>query len=365
VAGNKVFKSENGGVTWTNISGTLPNLPVNTIEYDKITGALYIGNDMGVFVRQSSVDDWQVFDAGLPNVIVNELEIYYNTNHNLSRLRAATYGRGLWESSLSSGPAEYCAPLYTEGCSSLDVINNFIFNTLVNTNSGCGSQTAPGYTNYAPEGTLTTSISWGKSYELKLQSGKDRKQGFSVWIDYNGDKDFDDDGEFVYTSRIATKRQLEAVVTIPASATLGATRLRVRSKYDAAVTSAESCSTLSYGETEDYTIVILDDNTTPAVNTTASVVASTRVDEVDLAGKLKMTALPNPSSTTFSIVLHGNKEMVDLRVMDVLGRLVEARSKMAAGSVIKLGHNYKPGTYYVEILQNGQRAVLKLVKLSH
>jgi len=97
IAGNKVFQSEDGGITWKNISGTLPNLPVNCIVYQKgSAGNLYIGTDVGVFYRNQYTPDWEVYSEGLPNVIVTELEIHYGAG----KLRAATFGRGLWESDL-------------------------------------------------------------------------------------------------------------------------------------------------------------------------------------------------------------------------------------------------------------------------
>lgn len=99
-AGNKVWKSTDGGTTWTNVSGSLPNLPVNTIVYQNGTAdGLYVGTDNGVYYRDNNIGDWQAYDTGLPNVEVFELEINYGT----SKLRAATYGRGLWESDLFSG----------------------------------------------------------------------------------------------------------------------------------------------------------------------------------------------------------------------------------------------------------------------
>ncbi len=97
-AGNKVFKSVNGGTTWTNDSGTLSNVPVDCIVYvNNSNDGLYIGTDFGVFYKDNTLTDWVPFDNGLPNVIVDELEIQYNT----MKLRAATYGRGLWESDIS------------------------------------------------------------------------------------------------------------------------------------------------------------------------------------------------------------------------------------------------------------------------
>jgi len=57
---------------------------------------LYIGTDIGVFYRDSTMTDWIPFMTGLPNVPVQELEIHYGTG----KIRAATFGRGLWESDL-------------------------------------------------------------------------------------------------------------------------------------------------------------------------------------------------------------------------------------------------------------------------
>jgi photosystem II stability/assembly factor-like uncharacterized protein len=97
-AGNKVWKSTNGGTTWTNISGTLPNLPVNTIVYQNgsINDRVYIGTDIGVYQIDNSLLDWALFNKLLPNVMIHELEINYTSN----KIVAATYGMGIWQASL-------------------------------------------------------------------------------------------------------------------------------------------------------------------------------------------------------------------------------------------------------------------------
>ncbi|MBL4650596.1 MAG: T9SS type A sorting domain-containing protein [Aureispira sp.] len=93
--GEKVYVSENGGTTWTNVSGNLPNIPVNCLIYQ--TGSadgIYIGTDVGIYYTDSLLAGWQYYSTGLPNVIVNDLEI----NYGIGKIRAGTYGRGLWES---------------------------------------------------------------------------------------------------------------------------------------------------------------------------------------------------------------------------------------------------------------------------
>jgi hypothetical protein len=98
-SGNKVFVTTNGGTSWTNYSTGLPNLPANCIVFQvgSASEILYVGTDIGVFVRDNSMSTWMPYLAGLPRTIVRDLEIYYSAP---TKLRAATFGRGTWESSL-------------------------------------------------------------------------------------------------------------------------------------------------------------------------------------------------------------------------------------------------------------------------
>ncbi len=98
-----VYQTTDGGQNWTNISAGLPQIPVNCIIQNTLETAqdqLYAGTDFGVFIKNGD-EDWTLFSKGLPNVVVTEFDIYYdfNTPEN-SRLRASTYGRGLWETPL-------------------------------------------------------------------------------------------------------------------------------------------------------------------------------------------------------------------------------------------------------------------------
>lgn len=100
-----VYESTDGGSSWTNISTGLPQLPVNCVIQNKQNSTdveLYAGTDVGVYLKLGTAD-WVQFSGGLPNVVVTELDIYYdNSNPSNSLIRASTYGRGLWESDLYS-----------------------------------------------------------------------------------------------------------------------------------------------------------------------------------------------------------------------------------------------------------------------
>ncbi|NNT71250.1 T9SS type A sorting domain-containing protein [Flavobacterium sp. IMCC34852] len=89
-------------------------------------------------------------------------------------------------------------------------------------------------------------------------------EAYRVWIDYNQDGDFLDSGEQVYNRTKTKSTPVSGSFTVPATALLGQTRMRVSMKYNASPT---SCETFASGEVEDYTVNItatarLEDNTT-------------------------------------------------------------------------------------------------------
>jgi len=96
-----VYKSTNKGLTWVDISGSLPPLFTNCIVYDNNSNeGLYVGNQTGIWYKDATLSDWVNFSSGLPIVDIRELEIYADADPVNSRLVAATYGRGIWSSDL-------------------------------------------------------------------------------------------------------------------------------------------------------------------------------------------------------------------------------------------------------------------------
>ena len=87
-----VFVSQDGGATWTDISGNLPDAPVNssTVWHHH----LVVGTDIGVFATSAaSPGSWKRLGAGLPASPVVSL----SAPANQSFLLVATHGRGLWK----------------------------------------------------------------------------------------------------------------------------------------------------------------------------------------------------------------------------------------------------------------------------
>ncbi len=106
-AGEKVFRSTNGGTNWTNISSNLPNIPVNVVVFEEgnANKRIFVGTDNGVYYKDATNTNgnWTLYDTGLPQTSIHDMEIYYGATYCDNRLRAATYGRSIWESDLPGG----------------------------------------------------------------------------------------------------------------------------------------------------------------------------------------------------------------------------------------------------------------------
>jgi len=94
IKGGHVYRSDDGGTTWHDVSTGLPVIPVNAIVADPAnTDVVYIGTDVGVYRSADAGGAWTLFNKGLPNAIVGELLF-----HPVARvLRAGTRNRGAWE----------------------------------------------------------------------------------------------------------------------------------------------------------------------------------------------------------------------------------------------------------------------------
>ena len=111
--GEKIYISYDAGAHWENISDNLPNIPANCVTfYNSPDNGLYAGLDIGVYYRDKYMTEWTPYFEGLPNVIVNELEI----NYTINKIRAGTYGRGLWE----------CDVLLTAPTAAFEVSENMV-----------------------------------------------------------------------------------------------------------------------------------------------------------------------------------------------------------------------------------------------
>lgn len=79
---------------------------------------------------------------------------------------------------------------------------------------------------------------------------------------------------------------------------------------------------------------------------------------------LTITVAPNPTTTYFTLTIAGRTNTpVNLRVLDISGRVVDSKTKLAVGSTVQVGHNFMPGAYFAEFTQGTERKIIQLIKI--
>jgi len=204
--------------------------------------------------------------------------------HTITYNTIGTYGVSLTVANASYNDTEtktnyidvincnYCTTSYSN--TSDDYISNVSFNTI---NNPSGSTTYSDFT------AISTNITTGNNYNISadITVNGSWTQHCWAWIDWNRDCDFDDAGEgfdLGQTPGTSGTHTLSVNIPVPAGASLGSTRMRVSELYAADPT---PCTVSTYGEAEDYTVVIQSsasppiadftaDDTTPAVGQTVN-----------------------------------------------------------------------------------------------
>jgi photosystem II stability/assembly factor-like uncharacterized protein len=111
-----LWLTQDGGGSWTDISGDLPDLPVNGVRFDPAYPSyVYAATDAGVYVitdggAAGAAEAWSQMGSGLPNSMVSQLQL----SPGLPRmLVAATHGRGAWTLAALVAPTPTVSPTVT------------------------------------------------------------------------------------------------------------------------------------------------------------------------------------------------------------------------------------------------------------
>jgi hypothetical protein len=101
----RLWRTTDHGQTWMSIVGLdaahrLPNVPIYVVKYDPVTPTtIYAGTDIGVYLTTDDGATWNRMGDNFPMIPVRDLYVAKNQEF----IRAATYGRGLWEIYPSAG----------------------------------------------------------------------------------------------------------------------------------------------------------------------------------------------------------------------------------------------------------------------
>lgn len=159
-----------------------------------------------------------------------------------------------------------------------------------------------------------------------------------VWIDSNNDKDFDDAGEQVMVGTI-NKAPWTGIITIPADALTGTTRMRVRLHDSSLTPNSTPCGTSSYGQVEDYSLNI-------------GVLAT---GENSIVNAIQV--YPNPATDVLNITKVSNNAVY--AIYNVAGQLV-AKGKVVNNQVQV--SKLEKGVYMITLDNNGDVNKVKFIK---
>jgi photosystem II stability/assembly factor-like uncharacterized protein len=97
----RIWRSPNLGQNWVDMTNNFPrNLPVSAIFVDpQNSNTVIVGSDVGAYRSDDGGNTWVYWSDGLPPVVISDFAYYPPTR----KLRAATYGRGAWETPLEGG----------------------------------------------------------------------------------------------------------------------------------------------------------------------------------------------------------------------------------------------------------------------
>ncbi len=102
--GNKVFRSTDGGTTWTNYTtATLNGEYITNIVYQKgSNGGVYMGSRRGVYYRNNTLSDWQLFNNNLPTITSStQLVIDYKNSKIVNGTNRSVYVCDLYENNFA------------------------------------------------------------------------------------------------------------------------------------------------------------------------------------------------------------------------------------------------------------------------
>ncbi|MDR1876898.1 MAG: T9SS type A sorting domain-containing protein [Flavobacteriaceae bacterium] len=219
----------------------------------------------------------------------------------------------------------YCTP--TSISTEWDRISKVEFVNIDNPSTG-----PDGYEDFTSEFTTVTK---GATYPITITHAfPNLLESYAVFIDFNQDGDFSDQGEEVWSRGTIGGASVSGNITIPTNALSGATRMRV-SMQEISVTPGP-CSDPLYGQVEDYTVIIEDNLGTDDVKTNST----------------KVTLYPNPVKDILHIsgINPGNAEYTQVTIIDRNGRTIKTTQAKVEDTIEVNVSDLAPSIYYLNIL---------------
>ncbi len=346
-----------GGPSYVDYTGQSTDLERGTAQVLQVTAGSYVGDAFAAWIDYDHDD---LFEAGeklgeATNTSAGQvLSLPFNVPMSATLGQARLRVRGVFINTGEPDPVDPChnynwgqtedytvhitapgtgcIPTSANGTIDGDFIDGVQLGAIQNI--GTGGTSMPTYSDYTGQ---STDLVRGDSYTLELTGGTYIPDNYAAWIDMDHDGQFEPGeklGELVSNS---PQQNLPIAFTVPMSADLGGTVMRVRGVFlnTGEPDPVDPCYNYAWGETEDYTVNI----------TTSTGVADASAEGARIivhGGLAELRTAPGAGRT--------------YRVLDGMGRVV-AQGRIASERTIVLHHG-AAGVYQVQLTGPADRALV-------
>jgi uncharacterized repeat protein (TIGR01451 family) len=307
-----VYKTTDAGASWTDISGNLPDIPVNSIVLDpSYPNTLYAATDIGPVVTYNGGASWSALGTGFPVVAVDQIDL--DPSHGT--LAAGTHGRGAWTINNTSTPVPALVISKSDAGVPVGPGSNIDY-TITLRNIGQAAATGVTITDPTPANTTFVSASNGgvNSGGATTWSGLSVPAGGSISVhlrvqispSFTGTSVVDDgygatsaQGPSTSGSPVVTRIAAPYAVSISPATQTGAARSGTSQTYALTITNL-GFKTDSYNVTTSggtFPATVYDSTCTTALATTPAIVAGGTVN-VCVKVSVPSSATDGTSSTT-------------------------------------------------------------------
>lgn len=295
-----------------------------TVSWDPIASATYV-----VQYKKAADATWTAVPVTTNTYTITGLEEATAYQVQVASVCSGTTGTFSTVYNFTTIVPTYCAA--GANSTSFEKISRVVF-----ANIDKSSTSTAGYEDFT---TIVGQVTKGQTYNFtaSFAGTSYSTDQVTVWIDFNNDKDFDDEGEKVMISSVKNS-PWTGTITIPSTAQAVTTRMRVRLNDTNSGGNSTPCGNSSYGQVEDYTL---------AIGTLAA--GENTVHDIQI--------FPNPVSDIINVSMVSDS--ASYLIYNVSGQLVAKGSIL--NNKINVLHLYA-GVYFIKVQDRDYTKTLKFIK---
>ncbi len=365
--GKKIYQTNDGGESWTNITYNLGDMPIRKVVVDHSPEHnIYLGAEIGLFTKPLNDSSWTLYNTDLPNMAIEDLEIMWGSN----TIRAATWGRGLWEYSLinrnnfpaiiSSKITDTPSDEVPVACSDQFVTSIISYNGSITDAYVKWSRNDQSFNNTISMINLSDST-W-KSKSPIPGAPNDTKIYFKVYaVGMNGDTT--ETYKFMYTARplpsctcaLSTNvNQQDSILT--ADFNEGANYQWIDCDNNWTVIPEEANQSFVAKRNGNYAVIISDQN---CIDTSDCYL----IDGINNADQEDIIVFPNPVIDEVTIQLNQEYSNVNVHIYNNQGQLIQLINQVSSKTVLIDMVNFASGVYHFKITADQQTKNVEIIKI--